>query len=631
MKKRGQVTIFIIIGIVILLGISGYVYLQQNNVIRDFFLPNEIKPIVRYAEACIERVGEDGIKLIGIQGGYINIPQRINANPQAYIDIGFKIPFWYYKGENRIPTRKDMEVELARYIDQNVHTCIDNFSAFPEFQLNDIEFSTSSAIGDFEVTTKTKADGSIIQKATGARFTFPLLQTMEEYNLGEMHKLANEIMEKENSDAFLESVTYDLIAASDYLPTEGLEIDCSLKSWNKRDIESYLKTLLMHNLQLVRYNPVEQPKVNIPYYDKQYTISLNENYKASVHTIYNPIWPLKLSITPNQGEIIRPFETVADTISFGCFKLYHHLYSLEYPVLYKLSSKQKADLSFFFATPVILTRNLPNRDASITLDVDELATEENLGYCNEDEEVTVFTVKPNGDIEDEVKIVPRRKNSLRVRALDVTMPFPQNAINDAKVSYQCAASRCEIGDTEFPATQQGIRTGESTMLNTKFPDCSNGFIIVEKQGYHRSIIQQSVSEQTNNRLVNVNMIPLKELVVNVLVKEEDEFRSLSPSEKALIIIKNDELNYNKQIFYPENRTTTLELLNAPATYNVEAILVENDVLKGKTGYNWTTSNIASAQRAVFFVPLLSRLAGESEQSYFARLMEYEEKIEAELR
>ena len=78
MKKRGQIGIFMIIGLLILILSAFYFYLSNNNSKSNSFSPINSKPsdsdvVKAYAEACIKKIGEDALfNKIGLQGGYIN-------------------------------------------------------------------------------------------------------------------------------------------------------------------------------------------------------------------------------------------------------------------------------------------------------------------------------------------------------------------------------------------------------------------------------------------------------------------------------------------------------------------------------------------------------------------------------
>jgi len=77
--KKGQLTIFIIIGIVVALIFIILLIIAQRSKESDIEqnvrdtqqVPSELLPIVNFANTCIEGIANKGIVLLGVQGGYI--------------------------------------------------------------------------------------------------------------------------------------------------------------------------------------------------------------------------------------------------------------------------------------------------------------------------------------------------------------------------------------------------------------------------------------------------------------------------------------------------------------------------------------------------------------------------------
>jgi len=73
MKKKGQITIFIILGIIIVIAFAFVFYLSRVEVtetkLESEILKDEIIRI--YITSCLEKTSDDGLELIGMQGGVI--------------------------------------------------------------------------------------------------------------------------------------------------------------------------------------------------------------------------------------------------------------------------------------------------------------------------------------------------------------------------------------------------------------------------------------------------------------------------------------------------------------------------------------------------------------------------------
>ena len=118
--KRGQVTTFIIVAVVILFVIViTVVFLQENKSEFSQIDPSiiEIRSLIMN---CIEESGKKSLKLIGNQGGYYN-------KPNNYYNLGWTfIPYYYLKGQEFNPSIDEVEKEISKPINKNFNICIEN-------------------------------------------------------------------------------------------------------------------------------------------------------------------------------------------------------------------------------------------------------------------------------------------------------------------------------------------------------------------------------------------------------------------------------------------------------------------------------------------------------------------------
>ena len=127
MQKRAAVTTYIIIGIVILIiGILGLIF--SSDIKRAFTesLNPEVKDLRLFVEECVKSTTEDVLRLAAIQGGYVEIPSRIEDN-FAYLPpppAAVKTPFWYFRGSSMIPKKELMEEQISFYVQDNIAECL---------------------------------------------------------------------------------------------------------------------------------------------------------------------------------------------------------------------------------------------------------------------------------------------------------------------------------------------------------------------------------------------------------------------------------------------------------------------------------------------------------------------------
>src|SRR3989344_7553316 len=83
--KRGQVTLFIIVGLIILI-IVGFLLFLRSDALKSklglgrtsaIIVPEQLKPVKNNIDGCVKQVGEEAINILSLQGGYIKLPQDI--------------------------------------------------------------------------------------------------------------------------------------------------------------------------------------------------------------------------------------------------------------------------------------------------------------------------------------------------------------------------------------------------------------------------------------------------------------------------------------------------------------------------------------------------------------------------
>ena len=82
MKKRGQVSVFIIIGLIVLLSTLFYIYhkITLDRLYTDVD-PKSAHPVQKYIEECVSKAAKDAVVIAGRQGGFIYLPPNIAKPP----------------------------------------------------------------------------------------------------------------------------------------------------------------------------------------------------------------------------------------------------------------------------------------------------------------------------------------------------------------------------------------------------------------------------------------------------------------------------------------------------------------------------------------------------------------------
>jgi len=128
MKLKGQVTIYVIIGLVILIIIGAVAIFKNKNI--DLTLPSgyasiqsdriRIKSLVKN---CGENTLREGLFFLGKQGGYYNLPKNV------FKEANYSLPY-YYKEYKNIPQNNVLERQIELYFEDHIEKCVNDATQF---------------------------------------------------------------------------------------------------------------------------------------------------------------------------------------------------------------------------------------------------------------------------------------------------------------------------------------------------------------------------------------------------------------------------------------------------------------------------------------------------------------------
>jgi hypothetical protein len=182
MKKRGQVTLFVVVGILIVVIASIFAFtfsqsgLKRNKALSDS-VPEKFSPVKNFVESCISSSGERAVRMLSERGGYIfsrdypmisvyglapsfDTPSDadsffVHAFSNEIIIPELAVPYWHYlatdnsagslRFASRMPALKSsfdngrdrigdnsVEAQIDRYVSQKLLECLDDFKPFKE-------------------------------------------------------------------------------------------------------------------------------------------------------------------------------------------------------------------------------------------------------------------------------------------------------------------------------------------------------------------------------------------------------------------------------------------------------------------------------------------------------------------
>ncbi|MEK6951880.1 MAG: hypothetical protein AABX29_02590 [Nanoarchaeota archaeon] len=129
--KRGQTTIYVAFGLVLIIIIGGLVYLlsRQNPTQSISSLRQQSEDVKNLIKTCFEDNLLQALYLAGVQGGYIKANEI-----SIVINSDLSVGYGYYEGEEVLVTNDEFVNEVTSYLNFAVSRCTD-FSRFKDFNV----------------------------------------------------------------------------------------------------------------------------------------------------------------------------------------------------------------------------------------------------------------------------------------------------------------------------------------------------------------------------------------------------------------------------------------------------------------------------------------------------------------
>ena len=144
MEKRGQITTFIIVGMILLISISFLVYSYQlyedSKAERDLSQSFVTRAISDYVESCMDASLERGMLILSAQGGeiFLSTESFVETEDSGYFtnetfyfdELPVRIKYGYYYGNNLVPSLSYMENELELFMESSIGECLNGFALY---------------------------------------------------------------------------------------------------------------------------------------------------------------------------------------------------------------------------------------------------------------------------------------------------------------------------------------------------------------------------------------------------------------------------------------------------------------------------------------------------------------------
>jgi hypothetical protein len=514
-NKRGQVTLFVIISILLIVAVVLY-FVLSGSLSKKIQIPNEASAVENSFLNCLEENIQLGILLLEENGGYISDQPYESSSGYAPFSshLNFQgnfIPYWYYISgssipRENVPTKETMEKELASYIEKKSTSCgLENYNQ-NGFYTSPGKSKAEVIINDGNVEVNLNMDLQISNEIS----TYYVKEHKVTVNskLGELYNSALVVYNKEQSELFLENYAVDTMRL--YAPVDGVELSCSPKIWNAPNVFGDLKEAIEINTMALK------GKGN----SKDYFV-VNSGISDDVRFITSRNWSSRYEVNPTDGALMisKPVGNQEGLGVLGfCYVPYHFVYNIMYPVLVQVYSGEEM---FQFPVVVVIEGNKPRKSLDVTAE-----SFEQLDICN-------------------------YRNSLtEITAFDDNLnPLSVN------VSFQCMGARCDVGQTE----------NSNGSLITLLPQCHNGILYASSNNYHDERMTYS-SVENGSVIFILDRTYDKE--VNLYLGGKDY------SGSAIISFSNSD-GSTQTISYPLSK----KVLLTPGNYHIEVYSYKDSSIK----------------------------------------------------
>ena len=192
-SKKGQLTLFIIAGIILVVGISGYLFFQQS------FAQNKYDPKVSTLKDnlldCFKNNYETALEISAYQGGYIEKPNKEILEIETVF-----VPYYYYEGKDIMPPKNIIEAEIGKISQNLISNCIEFYQEDQSFDLSYKDFEVFSKIEEEKVTFKTNMELTVKYDNKTAIIEFTDFEISIDSKLYDMYEVARIIVNQANND-----------------------------------------------------------------------------------------------------------------------------------------------------------------------------------------------------------------------------------------------------------------------------------------------------------------------------------------------------------------------------------------------------------------------------------------------
>ncbi|MBI5872243.1 hypothetical protein HZB88_04125 [archaeon] len=161
--KRGQATLFVILGVFLLLIVGMLLifeqeissYFKKSELQREVILPSEVAMVNELIRSCLIESAQDAVSITALQGGYCNINESLTKyQTKFFLNIS---PYYLVSGIEIIPKIEEIKNNLSLCTKEGLHSCLKD-TPMPNlsYELKNEDISIEMQEGELDIKLKTK-------------------------------------------------------------------------------------------------------------------------------------------------------------------------------------------------------------------------------------------------------------------------------------------------------------------------------------------------------------------------------------------------------------------------------------------------------------------------------------------
>jgi len=348
--KKAQLTVFIILGIFLLIAAATIIYYygikieeQEITAVEGLNVPLWAQPIKNYVDNCIKSKSVEAFKKIGEHGGYIN-PEDSQLSPSfqlnkedptnsdaVYLSENNHVIYWWHMKSNNLcqecvvssllPSIDAIQRQVNLYINRELEKCVEDFKSFKDtgFVITKGGIETTTIVNRDDVTVNVKYP--LFIKLGQSEFKMSDFKINLDLDFQHVYDIAALTTVEEINNLTLEDITLNLLgvyAGADFEkipPISWIDNKKSFVTWSKDIVEERLKAdIFSPNINIIQVNKTKDAKqieglnpITTGFYKTLYLNYLPYNYlNFTVNFFYDPSWKIFFDITPRSGNMLEP-------------------------------------------------------------------------------------------------------------------------------------------------------------------------------------------------------------------------------------------------------------------------------------------------------------------------------------